>query len=109
MAALTIQQIAEAGIVPAYAAVTVADSFQSDGRTFLHVKNASGASINVTVTSQAGATPGLAQSNRVVAVAAGTERMIGPFPVQGYTDTGGLVQVAYSAIGSITAAALRAA
>lgn len=113
MAALTIQTLAKAGLEPAYAAVNASDTFKnpSDERTFLHVKNGGGGSINVTITAQqtSAKVQGVGDitiSDLVVAVPAGEERMIGPFsPV--YVDSSGNVHVAYSGTTSVTAAAIR--
>ncbi len=45
-------------------------------------------------------------SDMVVAVAAGSEEMIGPFS-DAYVDSAGNVNVAYSGTASVTAAAIR--
>jgi hypothetical protein len=69
----------------------------------IYVKNGSGASIDVTI-----ATPntidGLAIADRVVAVPAAGERVIGPFPTNNY---GTSLSVTFSAVGSLTVAALK--
>lgn len=94
-------------------AYTAADStngmmFTNDGMTILVVKNASGASINVTVN----AVPDEAgrSVNYVQAVGAGAEATIGPLrPAwwnQRNTDTG-KVYVDFSASASVSVAALR--
>lgn len=106
MTTLTVQNIARTGLAPAYAAVAAADEFPNEGATYLHVKNGSGSSINVTVTSKASAPVGTAQANVVVAVPAAGERIIGPFPPAAFNNTNGRVEVAYSAIATVTAAAI---
>lgn len=109
--ALAKQQITSAGVAAAYEAAN-ADGHMIDGdeRTFLHVKNGSAASINVTVQ-----TPqqrdGLDVAERVVAVPAGAERFIGPFSKQQYNRPSGgtdpdKVYVDLSAVASVTLAAL---
>lgn len=115
MAALTVQTITDAGIVPAYAAVNASDTFVDDGsgRTFLHVKNGGGGSINVTVPAvKTNANiPGVGNltiSNIVVAVANGAEKMIGPF-TEAYRDASGNVTAQYSGTTSVTAAAFKCA
>lgn len=113
MATYTVQNIAKTGLAPTYGAVAASDQFAnpSDERTFLHVKNGSGASINATITAQktSAKVPGVgvvAIGNLVVAVPAGAERVIGPFS-DAYTDSLGNVVVGYSAITTVTAAAVR--
>lgn len=113
MALLTVQNLAKAGATPTYGAVAASDTFLNigDERTFLHVKNGSGASINVTVTARKTQVkvPGVGQltvSNLVVAVPAGQERMIGPFS-EAFNDADGLVTVGYSATATVTAGVFR--
>ena len=115
MAQLTVQTITDAGIVPAYAAANASDTFQDDGsgRTFLHVKNGGGGSINVTVPAVRTSVnvPGVGLqtiSNIVVAVANGAEKMIGPF-TEAYRADDGNVTAQYSGTTSVTAAAFKCA
>jgi hypothetical protein len=100
------------GAVPALVAVASSDSFQNNGARILHVKNASGGSINVTIDDPNSATPSNATSfnpDVVVAVAAGAEKYIGPFPPARFNDANGFVNVSYSAITSVTAEVIDAA
>lgn len=113
MAALTLQNIAPSGITPAYSAVNSSDTVKiSTGqRVFLHVKNGGGGSINVTITAvkTSAAVSGVGNvtiSDQVVAVAAGSEEMIGPF-TEAFMDTDGDVTIGYSGTTSVTAAALQ--
>lgn len=114
MAALTIQTVAASGLAPAYtAAAAGGDSIANDYQrnTIAHVKNGGGASINVTVapyiTSKTVPDVGvITVPNIVVAVPAGSDRMIGPFPAN-YTDANGNVNLAYSAVTSVTVAAIK--
>lgn len=112
MATYSVQQVIPAGVAATYGAVASTDKFPEDGKqlTFLHVKNGSGGSINVTISKQVSTktVPGvgsLAVADIVVAVAAGAEKFIGPFPAA-YVDSSGFVNVAYSAITTVTAAAV---
>jgi hypothetical protein len=74
--ALSVQEIVRTGLDPSYeAANTDGESVANDGRTFVHVDNASGGSINVTVV-HPGTVDGLAVADLVVAVPAGEDRMI---------------------------------
>jgi len=113
MALYTVLNLTKAGLPPAYTAVQASDTFAnpSDERTFLHVRNGGGAAITATIPTQrpnvrvqgAGS---LVIPPIVVSIPAGGERMIGPFP-DAYTDGAGLVTVNYSAIATVTAAAIR--
>lgn len=110
MAVLTVQTIARTGLAPAYAAANAGgDDMPNDGKTFLHVKNASGGSINVTIASNypsASLPPGTAVANQVVAVPATTgDRMIGPFPQSSFNDANGRCNITYSGVTSLTVAA----
>lgn len=109
MATLTRQNIVNTGNIPTYAAATgggdVVDN--ADGKTFLHVKNASGGSITVTVTAQTvslvTATHGtLTVPNVSVAIAAGAEKMIGPFQKAAYNTAADQLAITYSGVTSLT-------
>lgn len=113
MAALTAQLIATTGLTPAYSAVNDGDTVKqpTDQRLFLHVKNGGGGSINVTVPAvqteidhPSGGR--ITVEDYVVAVGAGAEKMIGPFP-PAYVDSSGDVTFNYSGTTSVTAAVLR--
>lgn len=77
------------------------------GNAFLYVKNASGSSMNVTLTAQTtsrpaeGPYPSQSVANNVVAVGAGLEKLIGPIP-SAFNDGNGNVQVSYSLATSVT-------
>ena len=107
MALLAKQQIINTGLVPAYsAAAGGGDTFNPGDNTFLHAKNASGAPITVTVDSKTPSNFGT-DVDLVVAVAAGSERMIGPLPASRFQDpTTGLGNVTYSGVTSLTVAVL---
>lgn len=110
MAALTSQAVVETGLAPTFAAATSGaggDTFSCDGRTFLVVKNGGGSSINVTLTSTAPARPGLATTDRVVAVTNGTEKWIAVDPAGFASATDGTAKATYSAVTSVTVAAIR--
>lgn len=109
MALLATQTVTDAGITPAYGAASAGgDTFQPGDDVFLHVKNASGASVTVTVASQKPCNHGTTH-NAAVAVPAGAERMLGPFPAERWASpASGLVSVTYSATASVTVAVVRA-
>lgn len=113
MAALTLQDVVPSGLNPSYTAVNSSDTVKisTAQRVFLHVKNGSGSSINVTITAvkttaQVAGVGSVTISNEVVAVPASGERMIGPF-TEAYMNTDGNVTIGYSATTSVTAAALQ--
>ena len=107
MADLSVQTISLSGLNPTYgAAAAGGDAFVNSGREYLHVKNGGGASIDVTVDSQAQCNQGY-DHNAVVAVPASGERLIGPFPKARFNDANEKVQIAYSAVTSVTVAAVR--
>lgn len=104
MAALPVQTISQAGSAPTFTAVSSSDTFANDGRTMLVVKNGSGGSVNVTPAPSVACSQGVVHAGVPVAVPAGAERWIGPFPPAIF---GGTVTVAFSATATITAAPIR--
>lgn len=105
MALLAVQQIQTPGTAPTYAAATGGgDTVPSDGRTFLHVKNGSGAPITVTVATP-GNVGGLAIADNTVSVPNAGERMIGPITADLYGD---IAAITYSGVTSLTIGAFRA-
>uniref|UniRef100_UPI003F497116 hypothetical protein n=1 Tax=Arthrobacter silvisoli TaxID=2291022 RepID=UPI003F497116 len=93
-----------AGTAPTFAAPSASDTVPIG--SVLVVKNASGASINVTLTTPPTLETGDAYPDKVYAVAAGAEKWI---PVLGvYQDpVTKVAAVAFSATASVTAAAIR--
>jgi hypothetical protein len=106
--ALTVQEIARTGIVPAYVAGNATDDheFVNDGKTFLHVKNGGVAPIDV-ILQTPGTVDGLAVADRTVSVANASEKMIGPFPTTTYNQAGGKVYVDLTVDTSVTLAAFK--
>lgn len=104
MAALAIQKITKAGTTPSYgAAAGGGDTVATDGsRRFLHVKNGGAGSITVTIDRVKPCDQGF-DHDLSVAVAAGTERLIGPLPTE---EFGANAAVTYSGVTSVTVAAL---
>lgn len=104
------QKIVRTGLLPALTGPTVDGDVMDADQVGLWVNNGSGASINVTVQTPA-TQDGLDLAELVVAVAAGTQRIIGPFPSRSFArPTGqvdaGKVYVDYSAVASVTRAAI---
>lgn len=109
--ALTQQSIVQAGLVPSYAAANAdGHSIEGSGAVFLHVKNGGGVTCNVTIETP-GTVAGLAVTDQAVAVAAGAEKMIGPFDKRAFnrlagTTDAGLVYVNFDQVASVTVALL---
>lgn len=113
MATLTVQSVVRTGLNPSLvAAAGGGDEFVNDsgGDTFFWVDNGGGGSVTVTIASQATAQPGLVATDLAVAVPAGEQRMIGPFPPgtsTAFNDGAEKVQVTYSGVTSVTVAAIK--
>lgn len=90
----------------AVAADVGGDSFPNTGKTLFYVKNGSGASITATFDAPNADNFGIVNDahDQAVAVAAGAERLIGPFPKHRFNDANERVQVAYSGVTSLTVA-----
>lgn len=113
MAAMSIQTIdPTTGLTPSYGSVNSSDTFANDGKTSLHVKNGSGASVTVTITSVA--TSGndenlgaVTLTDLTFSVGAGAERILPFLKPARFNDGSGNVTVGYSATSSVTAAAVK--
>lgn len=109
--ALASHAVVDEGVAVTMSAANVdGHSIAGGGDVILLVENGSGSSINVTIQTPA-TTDGLAVADQVVAVAAGVTKAIGPFRPATYDrPTGaadaGLVYVDFSAVTSVTCAAL---
>jgi hypothetical protein len=102
MATLTKQVVTTAGLADSLAsAAGGGDQFTNTGNEWLEVLNGGGASIDVTIATPATAN-GEPIADRVVAVAAGARKKIGPFNPSIFNDSSGYVQVTYSAVTSVT-------
>jgi hypothetical protein len=106
--ALAVQQIRRTGLAASYSAANaLGHSITNTTGVFIHVKNGSGSSINVTVQTP-GTIDGLAIADQVVAVAAGADKMIGPFLPGVYEQPGSDdVYVDFSDVTTVTVAALK--
>lgn len=116
MALLTLQTPAETGTTLTYASCTGGgDTFANNGKVYLHIKNASGGSITVTIAKTSSATVNdpvlgiLTKADVAVAIGAGAEKMIGPFKPDAFNATAGtgLVSITYSGVTSLTIAAIQ--
>jgi hypothetical protein len=104
MAALTVYTIDYDGVdvESAYAAAAASQEFANDGRTFIHIKNASGGSITCTLTT-AGTYQSHAIADTVITVGATTgEQMAGPFKKDIYNANDGNIDITWSATASVT-------
>jgi hypothetical protein len=101
---LATQSITRAGVVPSYAAATGGgDKFTPTKDTWLHAKNGSGGSITVTIVTPKTDAWGNAVADNAIAIAAGAEKVIGPFPADAYSDPAtGLADITYSGVTSLT-------
>jgi hypothetical protein len=105
MALLTAFKPTLAGVAPApVAAAGGGDSFDNQGHQLFYVKNGGGGSITVTFDAPNPDNFGITDNahDNAVAVAAGAERWIGPFPTNRFNDANGRVQVAYTGVTTVT-------
>jgi hypothetical protein len=106
---IALQVVATTGLAPTYGAVDQPNGNYFDnlaGDRCLHVKNASGGGLTVTIQTPA-TMDGEPVAELAVSVPAGQERMIGPFSKRTFNQADGSVYVDWSTGGSITAAALK--
>jgi hypothetical protein len=110
MAAIAVTSIPyPSGNAPAFVAANAGgDTVVPGDRTRLIVRNGSGASINVTIPAFPATLPhGAAMPALVVAVPAGGEKWIGPLSGSQFANpANGLVAVQYSAVTTVTVAAI---
>ncbi len=107
MAALVVQKILIDGVEKAtlVAAAAAGDSLVNEGKTFIEVNNADVSGITLTVKGQTDL-PLDTSADQVIAIAATTVVLIGPFPVGNYNrETDESVVIEYSAVTSVTVGA----
>jgi hypothetical protein len=95
------------GTAPTFAAAAAGDTAEAGPTDTLIVKNASGGSINVTITTPGTLPSGDAYPDKVYAVAAGGERWIPLIADFKDPSIGGQATITYSATTSVTRAAVR--
>ena len=106
MALLTVQKNALAGVVVApVAAAGGGDSFPNDGKTVLEVVNGGGSPITVTIAAPVNCNQGTNHPGGG-SVTNGTTKRFGPFDQARWNDASGNVVVTYSAVTSVTVAAV---
>jgi hypothetical protein len=107
MAELNVQKVVLGGLDPAFSAADAAgDTFINNGRTFFHFKNGGTAAITATINSVTPCNHGF-DHDVAISVPAGDDRIVGPFPAQRFNDLNNKVSVAYSAVTSVTVAAIK--
>lgn len=113
MATLSVQEFAQDGLDATYdAADAGGDVVTNRGSLVLHVKNGDASSHTVTVTAQTTTVEvsgyGVADLDDVVlAIPAGEERFLGPFPVKTFNDANQQIAITYDAVTSVTIAAIK--
>lgn len=108
MAVLTTTVVGVAGVAPNLVAAAAGGDRCEVGKTvFLHVKNASGGSLTVTIDSVAPSNYGV-DNDLAVAAPAGQERFIGPLPPERFASASdGLAAITYSGVTSLTVEPVR--
>ncbi|AFZ66071.1 hypothetical protein [Deinococcus peraridilitoris] len=103
---LTKQPSSVTGLNPAYTAADATGvNIPNDGRTALHVKNASAGAITVTMRATTNYFDGVKRDIQI-AIPAGGERLIKPAEANYFADGSGLTLFDFSAVASVTVAAL---
>lgn len=107
MATRAPEQIALAGKVATYHPASAGgDKFNPGDNVVLHIKNASAGEITGTAVTP-NTVVGQAIADVAMAVAAAGEEFFGPFPVEHFAGSDGLVAVTWSGTTSVTFAVLR--
>ena len=107
MAQLVVEAVSLAGTTPNMVAASAGgDSFSNDGNTMFKVTNGSASAVTVTIDSPLPCNFGY-NHNVIVNVAAGATVDLGPFAPTRFNDSVGNVDVTYSAVTSVTVAAVR--
>ncbi len=88
------------------AADVAGDTFPNTGQEYFHVANGSGVSVDATIDVVA-ALDGQAVADKVVTVAAGQAKIIGPFPKGVYNDANAHVKVTCNPITTVKVKALK--
>ena len=108
MATLTVQASDLDGLEATYNAVAASDVFVNDGKTIIHVVNASGSADTVAIVSTA-TVDGLAVADAGGSVPAGEDRFFGPFKPSIFNNASQQAQVTHTQTASVTMAVIRVA
>ena len=107
MAALTTQEVTQAGATLSFASCAGGgDTFVNDGNTFLYVKNGSGGALTVTVAAP-GTYRGATITAQAVSVGAGSEKCIKPYPPEITQPAAATTAITYSGVTSLTIAVVK--
>lgn len=107
MAILATVQPTFAGVLlGAVAAAGGGDKFLNDGSVLFYVKNGGGSAVTVTVEAS-GMPGGLSLTDPAISVAAGAEKIAGPFNPTLFNDATGYVNVTYSGVTSVTVSPIK--
>ncbi|MCP5018915.1 MAG: hypothetical protein GY938_27105 [Ketobacter sp.] len=105
MATLTVQTALITGVAVTYnSAAAGGDDFPSTGQEIIIIRNASGAERTITITTTQVIETDLDVEDRVVAVADGTDEMIGAFSIGLYSNS---VAIAYDSETNVSVAVLK--
>jgi hypothetical protein len=109
MAVLSLQSITAAGLAATYSTAAGGGDKIPLGASniFLHVKNGGASPVTVTITTQSNSYKGLTVPDRTVTIANATDKFIGPIDSSLHADINQQAAVGYSAVTSVTVAALR--
>lgn len=103
VALLTAQAVTRAGLSPSFVAADAAGDSFLPGRVNVRIKNGGTAAITATVDSVRPCDQGF-DHNEVISVPAGGDVTSGPFPSERFAGAGGVVNVTYSSVTSVTVA-----
>lgn len=108
MATLVVADLSRSGldISTLVAAAGGGDTMPNDGKTFLAIKNGSGAGITVSAAITR-TVDGVTPAAKSVTVPASATYLFGPFPVADYNDANGAVALTYSGVTSLTLKPIR--
>ena len=106
MAQIAVQKATLTGVIPTYVAASAGgDTFINNANTTFEVKNAAATPTTVTILSRVNCNMG-GTHDIVVTIPATTTKIIGPFSAGRFNDENKLVQVNYSAVTTVTVAAI---
>lgn len=111
--ALVVADIVGTGLLVAQVAAAAGGNyFANTGDVFVEITNGDATSTNVTIdafpTGNVTGTPdGLTVTDRVIAIAAGATKKIGPFKMATYNDGSGDAHISFSKVTSLTLQAYR--
>ena len=104
---ITVQSMTSAGLEVTFEAANAAGNFfENNGRTYLVVKNGDSSDHSVIIDSPGACDQGFYHDVTIVVTLA-EERSIGPFSTARFNDTSGNVNVTYTAVTSVTVAAIK--